>query len=211
MMQQKIITLLSERLKAPLPGWKAQKIMSPVSSDRYLKHPHDAKQAAVMILFSPDSDDMLQITYIKRTSLHQDDPHGGQISFPGGGREDIDTDLQDTAVRECHEEIGIKPSDYKVIGALSPIYVYVSNYYVQSYVGYTSQPLSYTLQASEVAQVINVPLSNLLHDNVIKNMDYKVRGSTIKNMPYYDLQPHVLWGATAMITSELLYLIKEIA
>jgi 8-oxo-dGTP pyrophosphatase MutT (NUDIX family) len=210
MMQQKIITSLSERLKAPLPAWKAQKTMSPATSDRYMQHPDDAKQSAVMILISPNADNELQITYIKRTSLHPEDPHGGQISFPGGGKEEIDKDLQDTAVRECHEEIGVNPSDYKVLGALSPIYVYISNYYVQSYIGYASQPLSYTLQATEVDQVVDVPLSAMLHDDVIKYMDYKVRASTIKNMPYYDLQPHVLWGATAMITAELLHLIKEI-
>jgi len=209
MMQQKIILSLSERLKEPLPAWDAQKMMSPVSSNRYLQYPDNARQAGVMILLSGPHDD-LKITYIKRTSRYPEDPHNGQISFAGGGREDQDNDLKDTAIRECLEEIGISSITYEIIGAMSPIYVYVSNYYVQPYVAYAEGHLSYVLQETEVDQVIEVPLRTMMQNDIIQHMDYNIRGSVIKNMPYYNLDPHILWGATAMITAELLTIIEEI-
>jgi 8-oxo-dGTP pyrophosphatase MutT (NUDIX family) len=207
MMQHKIITRLSDSLQQPLPGWEAQKTMSPISSDRYINTPDNARRSAVMIFLSNDKD--LTITYIKRAS-HPQDPHSGQIGFPGGSMEDRDASLLDTAIRESHEELGINRSSYKILGALSPLYVYVSNFFLQPYIAYSTTPLSYILQKSEVDEVIEIPFDEFYKNDIIKRKDYKVRSSLIENMPYYDLQPHVLWGATAMITAELIYLIKEL-
>lgn len=209
MMQQKIITTLSDKLINGLPGWNAQKSMSPVDTHRYLNPPDTARQSAVMILISKVTSIEPQISYIRRTSRYPDDPHSGQISFPGGGQESSDQTLLDTAVRECHEEIGVSEKDYTILGPLTPIYVYVSNYLVQPYIGYTNDVLSYKIQTDEVDDVIEVPLSYISHKSSIKTMDYSIRGNIIHNMPYYDLQPDILWGATAMITAELIELISE--
>ena len=208
-MQHKIIARISDNLKQDLPGWEAQKTMSPVSSDRYMKPPDDAKQSAVLTLISHNKDNQLQITFIKRAS-HPQDPHGGQIGFPGGSMENSDRDLLETAIRECYEELGIKQSNYKILGPLSPIYVFVSNFYLQPYVAYSNLQLNYNLQESEVAHVIEVPFDNFYNGDILKRKDYKTKSTIIKNMPYYDLNQHVLWGATAMITAELLSLAKDI-
>ena len=88
--------------------------------------------------------------------------------------------------------------------------MYVSNFYLQPYVAYSSTPLSYTLQKTEVDHVIEVPLDSFYKDDIIKRKDYAIRSSIMKNIPYYDLKPHMLWGATAMITAELMYLIKDV-
>ncbi len=208
-MQQKIITTLSDKLINGLPGWNAQKSMSPVDTHRYLNPPDTARQSAVMILISKVTSIEPQISYIRRTSRYPDDPHSGQISFPGGGQESSDQTLLDTAVRECHEEIGVSEKNYTILGPLTPIYVYVSNYLVQPYIGYTNDALSYKIQTDEVDDVIEVPLSYISHRSTIKTMDYSVRGNIIHDMPYYDLQPDILWGATAMITAELIELISE--
>lgn len=208
-MQQKFITTISNRLLNGLPGWNAQKSMSPVDTNRYLNPPDKARQSAVMIIISRASSDEPHISYIRRTSKYPDDPHSGQISFPGGGQEISDQSLLDTAIRECHEEIGVLYEQYTLLGPLTPIYVYVSNYLVQPYIAYTNDKLSYSIQADEVDDVIETPLSYITHKSTIKRIDYSIRGNILKNMPYYDLQPDILWGATAMITAEVIELISK--
>jgi len=201
-MHKNIIPSLKEKLNLPLPGWSAQKFMSPVSKEKYTTVPDHARQAGVLIVLYPDASD-LHIIYIKRTDNNPNDKHRGQISFPGGKKEPSDASLLDTALRECHEEIGIAKNELTVLGPLSPINVYVSNFYVQPYVAFTDEKPQYILQESEVDQVIEKNMAELFLPENKKEKDLKIRNTTLHNIPYYALDHHTLWGATAMITSEL--------
>lgn len=204
MLHDNYIQAISGLLDSDLPGWEAQKIMSPILNAPYRIVKDDAKQAAVMILLHPDVNNDLSVFYIKRANHNPNDKHSGQISFPGGQKEPNDIDFVHTSLRETQEEIGVEPSDVQVLGQLSSIYVFASNFYVQPVVGYLPYNPKLELQASEVQYTIQTPINQLLSPETIQQKDFKMGPFNAKNMPYYNLNGEVLWGATAMITSEFL-------
>jgi len=155
----------------------------------------------------PDTEELC-LTYIKRPSNNPHDKHGGQISFPGGQREPHDKDLKETAIRETEEELGLSREHFEVLGPISKVYVFVSDFNVQPYVGYAKEPLVFAPQKSEVDYVINYPLKKLV-TNPILSKDHTIRGFTLKDIPYYNLQGETLWGATGMMTAEFLKIIND--
>lgn len=193
-----------------LPGRQIQYEMSPVprEAEMYYDIPAHARLAAVLALLIP-IDGEWHITFIKRPS-HSKDKHAGQISFPGGGLEKNDDSMEACALRETQEEIGIPSSRVTIIGGLTKLYVYASNNLVYPYVGYLENKEEFKLQRSEVAKVITTPLSYFSDEAILKKTDMTVRGFTLKEVPYFDLNGEVLWGATAMMMSELNYLWKQI-
>ena len=204
-----LINKIQKRLIAPLPGWSAQSIMSPVQTEAYRQAKPDAKHAGVMTLLHPNGDG-LDVTYIKRPQRNPMDKHSGQVSFPGGKKEKDDTDLIHTALRETHEEIGINPGDIHILGQLTPLYVYVSNFLVFPSVGYLDYKPDFKLQESEVDYTITIPLNELIDPQTVQAKAIQVRGFTLHDVPYFALGDEVLWGATAMITSEFVEIIREL-
>jgi len=204
------LSTLIHRLNSPLPGWEAQKVLSPVKSERYRLNEASSKKAGVLALLFPDKNKHLQLVFIKRPDINPLDKHSGQVSFPGGKYEVNDIDLSDTAIREAHEEIGLIKNDIQIIGHLSPIYVFVSNFLVQPTVAYIDYSPNFILQESEVDYIITAPIFTLLEPSTIKQMNLTIRGIEMKNVPYFNLDGEILWGATAMITSELIHVIREI-
>lgn len=200
---------LREGLNGSLPGWNGQKLMSSQGYDSNRIAPQDAKQAAVMLLLYPDEQGALHTIFIKRPQRDPRDKHAGQISFPGGQKEAGDIDMAATALRETQEELGIPSEHIEVLGALSTIYVFVSNFLVYPYVGYMAGPPQYVLQKSEVEYPIPWSLENLIQIKEPLRKDLRIRNMILKSIPYYDLNGDTLWGATAMITSEFLYLLKN--
>lgn len=190
-------------IRRELPGWVAQKLMTPLDTEAYRQPKPNSKQAAVVALLYPDASSELQLVFIKRASFHPDDKHGGQISFPGGQKEPQDEGMQATALRELEEELGIPASQVEVLGALSPIYIYVSDFQVYPFICYMDHTPDFEIQVSEVAYPIAIPLRALAEQPFLTT-DIHIRGMVIKDAPYYDLSGEVLWGATAMMTSELL-------
>lgn len=190
-------------------GWKAQKIMSSKGYDMNRTANHNSKIAAVMILLFQDAQDAWQTIYIKRPSRNPNDKHSGQLSFPGGQQESNDADLRYTALRETEEELGIPMAEIEIIAPLSSIYVFVSDFNVFPFVGYLSQPPRFDIQKSEVDYPIIYPLQKLLDVNPAPRKDLALtQGVLLKDIPYYDLNGDTLWGATAMITSELLEILR---
>ena len=207
-MYKDLIKGIEIRLQEPLPGWEAQQVLSPIKTREYRQHREDAKQAGVNILLYPGVQDQLEMFFIKRPNHNPNDKHGGQISFPGGQMEEGDNDLIQTAIRETYEEIGVPPDDMRVLGKLSPLYVFVSNFHVQPVVSYIDYKPELSLQESEVDYVLTERLSYFNSEDALAYTDYRVRNIIMRDMPHYKLQNHILWGATAMITSEFVHLVK---
>jgi len=204
------IEKLKVKLSQDLPGWEAQKLMSPLKTSKYKKAGSDAKKAAVMLLLHPNKDNDLCLFYIKRTSHNPNDKHGGQISFPGGQLDSNDNNYIEAAIRETNEEIGINALDIQILGQLTSIFVYVSNFFVQPIVGYLPYNPELILQKSEVDYTFQIPIKILKDPTTVQTKDFNIRSFNVQNMPYYNIQNEVLWGATAMITSEFLSVLDTV-
>ena len=126
--------------------------------------------------------------------------HAGEISFPGGRREDGET-LIDTALREAHEEIGLPPQDVDVVGALAPVGTFVTNYAIYPFVGVIEPGFAWVLQHSEVAEVLELPLEEVRAAHGIKRL---VRKGIPFRTDTYEVGDAMIWGATARIVADLL-------
>lgn len=200
------ITELQNRLKSPLPGREAQLKMAPTSRRKYAAAPPHARQAAVLATLFPKEEEW-HVVLIQRNP-NDKDRHGGQISFPGGKVEPDDSSTLHTALRETEEEVGIPRKAVKILGRLSGLYIPVSNFQVHPFVGYLEQPPKYVLQADEVSDVLEVPLSHFKKQAVRRTVDLPINELlTMRNVPYFDVHGHMLWGATAMMMSELLEIV----
>lgn len=187
---------------SPLPASESHLKMAPMERIKMLKlwdySELNPKKAAVMALFYPKNN-QTHLVLIQRTAHGI---HSSQIALPGGKQEEQDPDLAYTAVRETQEEIGIEPQKINMITPLSAIYVPPSNFLVHPYIGHLEQTPEFTLQANEVAQIIEVPLVDFLTaPTTLHNI--KASYSEFIGVPAYTIQGNIVWGATAMILSEL--------
>ncbi len=132
--------------------------------------------------------------------------HAGQISFPGGRRE-VGESLQSTALREAHEEIDLDLKQLEIIGRLSCLYIWPSDYQVYPFVSWYEGPQQFRPQDSEVAEILEVPLRRLLDPENQYEEPWEIRGFQVQ-VPYYLVASHKVWGATAMMLSEFLERIR---
>jgi 8-oxo-dGTP pyrophosphatase MutT (NUDIX family) len=200
---------LRQDLRGPLPGRSMQHQMAPRSrpGGKFDDAPRpDARRGGVLILLYPHSDPEDAQIYLPLI-LRPDYPgvHSGQIGLPGGGQEPADRDLTDTALRETYEEIGVHSSQYTVLGQLTPLYVSASNYIVQPSVAWIDYRPEFHIDPYEVAALIEASLRTLLDPATRRVEPWKLRGREIE-VPYFALGEHLVWGATAMMLSELLAL-----
>jgi 8-oxo-dGTP pyrophosphatase MutT (NUDIX family) len=193
-------------LQKPLPGLAAQLKLAPEYRVESLRAtpPADARQAGVLILLYLQ-DGAWRFPLMKRAEDGL--VHSGQISLPGGSQEAGES-LRETALREACEEIGAACAGVEVIGQLSPIYIPPSNFLVTPTVGYTMQRPDFHCDPREVAELIEVPLSTLFEPEAVQREPWPLRGVTIE-VPFYQIGPHKVWGATAMILSEFSMLLAE--
>ncbi|MFZ1827206.1 MAG: CoA pyrophosphatase [Candidatus Competibacteraceae bacterium] len=192
-------------LSAPLPGQAAQHRMAPrprSGGDYSDTARPDTRQGGVLALFYP-TNGRVHLALILRPTYSG--VHSGQVGLPGGGREEADADLAETALREAHEEIGIDPAQVTVLGQLTPIYVFASTYLVQPVVGWTARRPNFHLDPYEVALLIETSLDELLDEANRRNETWQLRGHSVE-VPYFLIQGQTIWGATAMMLSELLSL-----
>ena len=134
--------------------------------------------------------------------------HKGEISFPGGRWDEGDATLLDTALRENHEEMGIWPADVEVLGELEDQPT-ISNYVIRPFVGTITAPYLFKPNSREVAEVIEVPINNLLQSEGVRDEIRLVDGSLV-NSPMYAYEGHLIFGATAKILRRFLEILDNL-
>ena len=208
-MINKFISELANRLKQPLPGADAQRMMMPLDSkaDRFDLNRKNARLGGVMILLYNKEGSL----YLPLTQRHNyGGTHGGQVSFPGGKWEEGDPSIQYTALRETNEEIGIDHKKIKVLGKLTDLYIPPSNFRVSPFVGYIHDTPNFNIDPFEVESLIETPLSLLIKDSTIKRRNITVSGNYNLNVPFFDIENRVVWGATAMMLAEFVAIAREL-
>ncbi len=204
---EQTIEFLRRRLSSELPGPQSQIKMAPSRADRIERvqvRGRDCREAGVLALLYPRSNEPHLLLTVRRAHLTQ---HGGQVSFPGGRRES-DEPLLQTALRETHEEVGLDPSRIEVIGALTPLYIPPSNYCVYPYIGCTVDEPDLIPHDPEVERIAHVPLRYLLNSEFVCEEDWLVRGENLR-VRFFDVDGLRIWGATAMMISEIVALFDE--
>lgn len=178
----------------------------PINERRFREDPQNpARPGGVLLLLYPHEGD-IYIPLMKRPEYNG--AHSGQVSLPGGKQEKEDSNLVETALRETHEEIGIPGSEIEVLGQLSEMFIIASNFRVFPTIGVTYEKPLLIPDQREVVKVLTPSLSELsdLSKRKVKTMHFPPY--TIQS-PYYDIEGEIVWGATAMILSELLCLVED--
>ena len=199
------IAVFRQELNRPLPGTAIQMRMAP-SLMRPANVPLPLRDSSVLLLLYP-VDEKLFTVFIKRTEYGG--PHSGQISFPGGKFEDGDPSLVETALRESNEEIGLSPDAVEVLGKLTPLHISISNFRILPVVGFTAERPAFITDPQEVDHLIEAGLEQLLKPEIVKT-EILTFGDLSAQVPYFDIDGHHLWGATAMMLSEFLEIIRRI-
>ncbi|WP_420628612.1 NUDIX hydrolase [Candidatus Leptofilum sp.] len=181
-------------------------------TDRNRQRPPDLtgqpRVGGVLLLLYPHQ----QRTYLVLTRRRDDlNAHAGQISFPGGRQEPGETAVQ-AALRETEEEIGVPSRQLAVLGELTSIYIPPTDYEVHPFVGWVNggERPSFVPEVREVAEILEVPLGHLLNPTTREVGPIPVRGATY-TVPYYSVGGHKVWGATAIILSEFLERLRQMA
>jgi 8-oxo-dGTP pyrophosphatase MutT (NUDIX family) len=201
-------------LAAPLPGVEGQIKMAPQPRPGEVNRwdrPDNVREASVLLLLYPYSTNNLcppelHLILIRRPEYPG--AHSGQISLPGGRREDGEP-LQTTALREAYEEVGLAPATVEVLGRLSPLYIPPSNFYIYPFIAYSAARPAFQPDAKEVAELIEAPLSLLLNPATHKEEIWHIPNYGDRRVPFFDVFGHYVWGATAMILSEFLTLLQN--
>ena len=197
--------LLSSKIEEiPKPGLKAQLKMAPrhrlKDEKLFLNVPANAKKAAVMMLLYPDAAQKLHFCLIQRPNYAG--KHSGQISFPGGKREEGDNDYWETALRETMEEVGVNPHEINRLTALSSTYIPPSNFMVYPFMAYAEKRPNFIPEEGEVDHVIEVPLSLLLDESSMKEGEIEASYMKEITVPMFVFGDYKVWGATAMVLAE---------
>lgn len=165
------------------------------------------KQAAVMMLFYPRNEQVNLVLIIRNA---YPGVHSSQIAFPGGKKEKTDANFEETALRETHEEIGISPKQITVVRAFSEVYIPPSNFLVHPFMGYSCEELIFKPDPKEVAGMIEMPLDHFLDDANTEMEEMATSYSTSIGVPVFTINEHRVWGATAMMMSELKEVLKSV-
>jgi len=195
---------LSVELANELPGKIAHSMMMPTVRDDNLKMPDSQippVKSAVLVLFYPDEKNHIKFPLIQRPTYNG--AHSAQVSFPGGKKEEKDQSIIHTALREAEEEIGIDQSRVDVVGSLTDLFIWVSNYLVTPVIAFSNEKPIFKKDDQEVEAIIEADLYDIINPAKRKQGTILVREKYNIQTPYFDFDNRIVWGATAMMLSEL--------
>src|SRR5690554_1217882 len=197
--------------KMELPGETVQMKMAPAERLRELKEEiiqtKNAKQAGVMVLFYPTLEQQTNLILILRKTYKG--VHSAQVGFPGGKLEAIDNSLQDAALRETEEEVGVSRNTISVLKELTEIYIPPSNFFVQPFLGITTEPPKFVAEEKEVEALIEITLHDFMNDENIITQTLSTSYATSISVPAFNLNGYIVWGATAMMLNEVREMLKK--
>lgn len=200
---------LIQKLQQKLPGRTAQQKMAPHpvngknSPNNYEPANDDFRDNSVLVPVIAWGDKLEVLFTLRTKSIN----HGGQLSFPGGGKEGDET-IEETALREAQEEIGLDPQHAEIIGRLTPLYVGHSDNMVTPVVAIITQRQEFTRNPNEVDEIITVPLKDFMTNEHLMTEEWQLRDMPYK-VAYWDIHHVPLWGATAMIMSEFVEVCRD--
>lgn len=199
-----LVQRVRDRISQPLPGHDDFRELSGYQRPdltSVMSQTPPPKESGVLALLYPHAGELHTMLMLRPA---YDGVHSGQVGFPGGHREPGDADIVATALREFQEETGALTGHFEVLGTLSPVYIPPSRSLVTPVLAYTVDLGELAPDPREVAALIPVALRHLMRDDILKRT--KVFVSILQReveVPYWDVDGHVVWGATALMIAEL--------
>jgi len=194
-----------------LPGENAHFKMAPPERKEAMKNRaldlSEVRMAAIMMLIYPKNNQS-HLALIKRANYKG--VHASQIAFPGGKLEYDDDSLLTAALRETEEEIGISRNEVTVVCPFTDIYIPPSNFRVYPFLGYCQHTPAFDPDMREVEAMVEYPISALLDDHFMLNINMATSYSELATVPAFKRDENVIWGATAMMLSELKDVLKTV-
>lgn len=163
-------------------------------------------KAGVMAVFYPNNKGITHLVLILRKTYKG--VHSNQVGFPGGRVENYDRNLMQTALRETEEEVGIPQAEVRVLKKLTKLYIPPSNFWVHPYIGLIDRTPELIRQESEVEKILEVDLEDFLDEKNLISQELSTSYAKNIQVPAFSLNGHIVWGATAMMLSELKDLLK---
>jgi len=208
----KFLLRISKIKNIPLPAESSQFKMAPPFRmellKKYKEEMKHAKKAGVLALFYPNESKETYLALILRKEYSG--VHSAQVGFPGGKLEESDNSLEDAALRETFEEIGVPINSIEVLTQLTQVYIPPSNFYVQPFFGISRTIPKFIKDDAEVEDIIQVPLIHFMDDAIIVSEKVSTSYKLKVEVPAFNLNEHIVWGATAMILSEIKDLLKQL-
>ncbi len=208
---QDFLEYVPKLMEVALPAQEAHFKMAPLERIESMKNlkieTKNPRTAAVMMLFYPKNG-VTHLVLIVRNSYQG--VHSAQIAFPGGKYEPRDQIFANTALRETHEEIGIPPDSIEIMRPFTQMYIQPSNFMVHPFLGICREEIIFNPDTNEVAEIIELPLSVFLGDDIIVSVNLSTSYAENISVPAFKINEHIVWGATAMILSELKEVLKKV-
>jgi 8-oxo-dGTP pyrophosphatase MutT (NUDIX family) len=208
---QEFLEYVPKLMTAELPAEVSHIKMAPLERIESLKNfdigLKTPKIAAVMMLFYPKNG-ITHLVLIVRNSYKG--VHSAQIAFPGGKYEPQDEIFENTALRETHEEVGIHPNSMEIIKTFTPMYIPPSDFMVHPFLGISKEEIVFIPDPTEVANIIELPLTVFLSDAIVTDAKLTTSYANDIYVPAFKIEEHIVWGATAMMLSELKDVLKNV-
>lgn len=205
---QYFLQFVPQIIAAELPALAAHVKMAPL--ERIISKPNSAdsqstRTAAVLMLCYPKNGKTHLVLIVRN---EYKGVHSAQIAFPGGKYEEEDLDFSVTALRETYEEIGIHPSQVEIIKPYTQVYIPPSNFMVHPFLGVCHQEIHFIPDPKEVAKIIELPIATLLNESIVMETEIPTSDTSSISISAFSIDDHIVWGATAMMLSELKEVLK---